>query len=208
MSKPQLLRQKVDDIIKANGLSFEKTPLILVGIRGYYLDSMGKKAKNDRGIYDDALFWVTETGFLPFNANTDPSTYNKGKGTGSKKGRASLKSGVWLYKTGMHNGSFKHQAFRQYADVIVQRDCEKGTEGSYQKDDLWVYDHKGDHAINIHRGGLAGGTSSLGCQTIPVSQWQSFKDHGYNMVEQFKLKSFPYVLVEETELRKGNLKAG
>lgn len=195
MGKPTELREKIDAIVKANGLNFKTTPLILVGIRGCFLDSIGVPGKNDRGVFDDAFFWITEKSFLPFNGNTDPTRVRKGKGTGSSKGMASLKCGLWWYKTGIHNGSFVHPAFRQAADVVVIRD---GIDRDYEE--------KGQFGINIHRASPSGSTSSLGCQTVPVAQWPAFKDHGYNMVKLFKLSKFPYLLVDEIQVRKGNYK--
>lgn len=192
-SKPQALRDKIEAILKANNINLEAHPLVLVGIRGYYLDSMGAPGKNDRGIYDDALFWITQNSFVAFNGNTDPSRYKKGKGKGSQKGMACLNTGIWKYKTGMHNGVYKHAAFIQDADVVVTRD---GIDGDYQD--------KGMFGINIHRGGS--GTSSLGCQTLPVNQWDSFKAFGYAAVKNFNLKNFVYLLITEEQIRSGNLK--
>jgi len=170
--KPQRGLGWLQTIIDDNRTSkyFYKTDrMVLVGIRGYFLDSMGKKGANDRGIYDDALFWVDlKTGwFAAWNGNTDPSAYRRGKGSGSKKGMASLNDGVWRYKPGIHNGSVPHPAFRQAAPVGVTRDGDP------------PYQDTLDTSINIHRGGRSG-TSSLGCQTVPPEQWDDFKDTGYS----------------------------
>jgi lysozyme len=188
--KPQATRDKIEKILKSKKVDLNKTPVVLVGIRGYYLDSMGVKGKNDRGVYDDAFFWITKNSFVAFNGNTDPSRFKKGRGKGKGKGMASLKTGVWSYKTGMHNGSVVHPAFRQAADVVVIRD---GIDGDYEDE--------GQFGINIHMGGK-NGTSSLGCQTVPRNQWDSFKSFGYDQIKLFELKSFPYVLIDETEVRK------
>jgi lysozyme len=165
-------------------IDFTKTPVVLLGIRGYYLDSMGVKGKNDRGIYDDALCWITPEGIFAFQANTDPSSYRKGRGTGSSKGMASLNCGTWLYKTGIHNGSSVHPAFRQADKVTVTRD---GKDGDYEETGMF--------GINIHRGGSRG-TSSLGCQTIPKAEWDAFKELGYMSLKKYEQKTFPYVLVK------------
>lgn len=190
-SKPQAKPEEILNILKANKVT-EKVALVC--IRGYYLDSMGVKGKNDRGIYDDAMFWVSPEGVVPFNGNADASKYRKGKGSGAEKGMASLNPGVWRYKTGMHNGSVPHPAFRQAAPVKITRD---GTNGNYQ-DTL-------QSSINIHMGG-ANGTSSLGCQTVPVDQWNAFKEYGYMLLKRYGLeKNFPYVLIEEENRRAGKL---
>ena len=150
--------------------------VLLIGVRGFY-------GKNKRGIYDDALFWVNQkTGFIAsYNANTDPSYVRKGSGYGKLKGMAKLKAGIWKYKIGPHNG---YPAFRQFADVIVIRDGAKGD-----------YEHKGMHAINIHRGST-NGTSSLGCQTLPISQWVDFKETGYKLIKDSKQVYFDYILLD------------
>ena len=159
---------------------------ILVLVRGYYRDSMGVKGRNDRRIYDDAAFWIDlETNrFSSWNCNTDPNGYRKGWGKGSKKGMASLKTGLWRYKKGMHYGSKPHMAFRQAADVTVIRD------GSPD------YEDHGQFGINIHSG-RDYSTSSLGCQTFPESQWIGFRDEGYKLIKKYgQEKNFPVLLVE------------
>jgi len=184
MAKPQRGLSWLQDIIDANKKAIGKDSVILIGIRGYFRDSMGKVGANDRGIYDDALFWLNlSNGFLAnYNGNCDPSSYRKGKGRGAEKGMASLKAGVWRYQTGLHRG---YAAFRQAAPVVVVRD---GTAGNYED--------TGDFGINIHRGGASGGTSSLGCQTLPVAQWDDFKATGYKLLKDAGQKTFCYILVE------------
>lgn len=132
--------------------------IVLLGIRGYYRDSMGEPGKNDRSLYDDAMFLITPLGATSFNANTDPSVY--------RKNVAVLQPGVWLYETGFHGISRgnPYPALRQCGRVVVHRD------GVGQDD--------GFFAINIHRGGV-NSTSSLGCQTVPPSQWDVFIDSVY-----------------------------
>jgi len=67
------------------------------------------------------------------------------------------------------------------------------------------YPETGMFGINIHRGG-ASGTSSLGCQTIPPTQWEVFKSLGYEQLKLAGQATFKYVLVEEIDLRQGILK--
>ena len=186
-------------IVDANGADSKK--VCVVAVRGYYLDSMGKKGKNDRRIYDDAMFIVHPNGIERFQANTDPNGYRAGKGTGSRKGMATLKPGIHRFGKGSHKGV---QAFRQ---------CEKFT---VTRDGNPPYDHLDYHAINLHSGGYTS-TSSLGCQTIPKANWPRFKATLYPLLSEYKnplrkndwgqkVRSFDYILIPEVELRKGNLK--
>jgi lysozyme len=48
-------------------------------------------------------------------------------------------------------------------------------------------------AINIHKGGV-NGTSSLGCQTIPPAQWESFRSTVYMLMDRYDQSVIPYVL--------------
>lgn len=182
--KPQRGLNWLQKIIDSHAKQL-KGDVILIGIRGYYLDSMGAKGKNDRGIYDDALFWVNRwTGFIAsYNANVDPSGYRKGIGKGHKKGMASLKNGVWDYQPGNHPLKNGYPAYRQAAEVTVIRDGNPN------------YEDTGWFGINIHRGGV-NSTSSLGCQTVPPAQWSDFKKTGDALLKAAGQKTFKYVLVE------------
>lgn len=194
MSTPQLSRENALKILEWKGISLEKNPLILLGVRGYYLDTMGVKGNNDRGIYDDAFFWITPTSFISYNGNTDPSSYKKGQGFDEKKGMAMLQTGKWWYKAGIHHGKSKtYPAFIQADDVTVIRDGKA-------KD----YPHTGKFGINIHKGGV-NTTSSEGCQTILSSQWDSFRSFGYEKIKQYKLKNFIYCLVDENDIRESGV---
>lgn len=135
--------------------------VLIVGVRGYYRDSLGKVGENDRRIYDDALFVISAGRMEAFNANTDPNGYRPGKGTGAGKGMAVLQAGVWpVYRLDKHKGEYLAVCQRA-GPVVVMRD---GTP---------PYPDRGNFGINIHKGGL-NGTSSEGCQTLPPSQWPVF----------------------------------
>lgn len=156
-----------------------KYPLYVVGVRGYYTDSMGVKGKNDRAIYDDAIFVVSPKVFQSFNGNTDPSAQ-------FKKGLAMLKPDTYYaHKIGAHKG---YQALAQWAGkVTVARDG--------------VGDDTGFFGINIHRGGVTT-TSSEGCQTIPPAQWKEFIELVVSEAKRIYGKDWskvtiPYVLFEE-----------
>lgn len=154
-------------------------PMFVVGIRGYYRDTMGAKGKNDRGIYDDAIFVVGPETFAAFNANTDPSRH--------RPGIASLISGVHPYKPGNHGISRPgggYPAFRPNTKgeaLPVMRDGQDGI--------------KQGIAINIHKGGYKG-TSSLGCQTIPPAQWDAFYALTRSEMKKAGQKGFEYILCD------------
>lgn len=184
--RPQITLEQVDAIIAANKIDRKKYPVVLIGIRGYFMDTMGVKGQNDRGIYDDCLVWRTPNGYTAFNGNTDPSA-------GYRKHLACLRKGIWYYKMGNHNSSGpkgSYPAFRQAADVTVIRDGEGPDTGQF--------------GINIHEGN-PNSTSSLGCQTIPPVQWKAFKEMGYLELKRNGQAVFPYILVEEADRRKGVL---
>jgi lysozyme len=176
--RPQWTRERVLDAIRHFDLR-DSDHVIVVGVRGYYRDSMGKPGENDRAIYDDAIFVITPSEFRSFNANVDPSKHQVSV--------ASLKVGVYRYKPGPHGVTFNrpgypYPAFIQASEVVVKRDGKKG-------------DFTGWFGINIHRGGLHS-TSSLGCQTIPPNQWKEFHHFLNAALKANSQGTFPYVLIE------------
>lgn len=183
-AKPRLSSTKLRELISRFQIDRDKYPMVLVGIRGYYRDTMGAKGKNDRGIYDDAMFIDTPNCTVSFNANTDPSV--------TKPGRAVLVPGVYYaHRFDTHYGSAsQYPAICQRADSVwVLRDGKKEKE-----------EGKVGTGINIHRGGLKT-TSSLGCQTIPPTQWQGFyslaKSEAVRLYgERWNRVVIPYVLLE------------
>lgn len=199
MKTPQIPAAEVIAILKANGCNMDEA--CVLAIRGYYLDSEGKPGVNDRRIYDDALaIYHPHRGLLTYQSNTDPNGYREGHGTGSAKGMAMLKPGVWRFGTGRHKGK---RAFRQCMPFTVIRD------GNPPEEDT------GWHAIDFHAGG-ENSTSSLGCQTLPPSTFSQVQPLLYQWLDEcdnLKMKndfdelvrSFDYVLIEETERRKGNV---
>ncbi len=179
-SKPQQGRDAtlamLSDLLK--DLPETKWPLIAFGIRGYYLDTMGKKGANDRGIWDDANGWIERTGdktFAIFNANCDPTvTYRKGVGS------IHAPQIVW-FKKGLHKG---RPAFRQADEMLVDRDGVGTVKAGV------------GCAFNWHDS-LSGGTSSLGCQTNPKDQFTAARELGYMLLKKHypKTLTFPYLLV-------------
>lgn len=172
----QRLLHALNDTGNDTGSDFR---IFFVGIRGYYLNTMGVPGKNDRNIYDDAIFVVSDDVFASFNANTDPSKY--------RKRIATLEPGVWRsYTFDLHKG--KYLAL-----------CQRGGPVTVTRDGWTNKDH-GYFGINIHRGSYSS-TSSEGCQTIYPAQWDSFitlatgeakRVHG----SQWKKKIYTYVLLE------------
>lgn len=199
MKTPRITHSEVVSIMTANGCNLEE--VCALAIRGYYLDSMGVPGANDRKVYDDAIvIYHPRRGILAYQANTDPNGFRKGRGTGEDKGMAMLKPSVVRFGIGKHKG---RDAFRQCCDFIVIRDGDP------------PYEHKGQHAIDLHSGGVAS-TSSLGCQTLPAETWGEFRSLLYRWLADAGNKkmrndwdqlvySFDYVLIEETERRKGNV---
>lgn len=186
-SRPNIDREKASKYLDLADRMFapisRKVPLIL-GIRGYYLDTMGTPGVNERGEYDDAAVIWSPNCCEAFNFNTDPSR--------SRPGMAVLKPGVWRYQPGTHGLSKpkaqQYAAFVQAGVVTVKRDG--------QGDDT------GWFGINIHRGGDSG-TSSLGCQTVPPSQWTEFRETVMRELARKTMSEFRYVLVEEKAFRAG-----
>lgn len=182
MNRPQISREEILNLLMLHGLDIEKEEVVLIGIRGYFRDSMGKVGRNDIGIFDDGFIWVDKGGgMMTFNGNVDPSRHYQGV--------AQLKNGKWKYKRGKHGISRPgggYDAFRQAAPVIVQR---------WQEATGRLKDFPLGDTINIHKGGLRT-TSSAGCQTLPPDQWKGFKEHGYEVLERYDKKTFTYLLVE------------
>lgn len=188
--KPRLHSDTLREMIAPYAIDETAYPLVVVGIRGYYKNSMGAPNVNDRGIYDDAIFILTRQAMVAFNGNTDPTRYRKGHGTAdSTKGMASLMPGAWFaHRFDLHAGKYLALCQRA-APVTVMRDGNP------------PYPHTGMFGINIHRGGF-NTTSSLGCQTIHPSQWDGFIGLAVDQAKRYfgdawKKRVVPYVLLEE-----------
>lgn len=176
LTTPKLALADVDKIIRKHKIT---APVVLVGIRGYYKDTMGKPGQNDRGLYDDALFIVSPTHFSSWNGNTDPSVY--------RPGIASLVPGVHMYRKGNHGIS------RPGGGYPAFRPATPGEQLPVTRDG--VLNPRPGVAINIHRGGK-NTTSSEGCQTLPPQQWDAFYAALSSEMKRHSVKTFPYVLVD------------
>lgn len=179
-SRPKM--SKEDVLKELAAFNLDAYPVKVLGIRGYYKQTMGNPLKNDRGIYDDAMFIVAPDMFASFNANTDPSI--------SRTGIATLVAPqIVLYKVGIHGISGKNprQAFRQASfGISVTRDDKEGAFKDSAKSPFW---------IDIHDGGN-NTTSSEGCQTIVKSQWTAFNESLKLQLKINKQTIFPYALIE------------
>ena len=205
MKSPQLSVSAIEEILAANHIPRATYPVVALGIRGYYLDSLGVPGANDRRRFDDAHFLVWPDGLARFVGNTDPNGYRKGHGTGSAKGMAMLKPGIHLFGTGLHKGK---RGFRQAEPFTVLRDGDP------------PYEDTGWHAIDWHTAygteDSVGTTSSLGCQTNPPAQFAILQPLAYRLLDQYanpwgkndwgeKVRILPYLLIEETQRRAGQL---
>lgn len=180
MQPPTLKPDDVKKLVSLSGQSITG-PVYILAIRGYYR-YMGDAAKNDRGIYDDALFLIGPALYLPVNGNTDPSAY--------KPGIAKLVPGLHYYKKGLHHLSDpdprkRYPAFRPASpdeSLPVIRDGDKTTSKGY--------------AINIHKGSYFS-TSSEGCQTVYPEQWLQFQQTAYSAMNKYGQQRIGYLLIEK-----------
>lgn len=181
-STPKASIARITEAIRQAGIN---DPVVLVGVRGYYKDSMGKPGSNDRGIYDDALFILSGNHFTSWNANTDPSAH--------RQGIASLVPGVHRYRRGNHGISRPGGGYPAFRPATKNEELPVVRDG--------VVNPSPGIAINIHRGSR-NGTSSEGCQTLPPQQWEAFYASLSGEMKRHGVTSFPYLLIEEKDLPK------
>ena len=186
-SKPRATLEDIQKVVAPYVDKLKSTDkVVLVAIRAYYRDSMGLTGKNDYGLYDDALFWLSPQNLSGYNGNTDPSRL--GWNPNADKYMARLKPGLWRYVKWKHRN--KYWAFGQGSNKVTVERLNK--EGDIMKTETGVY------GINVHRGGTSG-TSSEGCVTSVANQWDQFKDQGYFLLERFSQKDFPFILEERPD---------
>jgi len=171
--------------------------MFVAGVPAYYRDSMGRAGANDRSIYDDAFFVFGPGGtFVPFNGNTDPSIYR------DKVATLVCPQLIW-YRPGIHalGKKSQHAAFRQDSPVIVRRDDHVQPKGTLDPDwgislggGLWTDAGFPERFwTNNHRGGHDR-TSSLGCLTVPPSQWDAYHAIVLREMNEAQVDRFPMIL--------------
>lgn len=180
--RPKLTLEDATKIVRTK-LGASAPKLVLIGIRGYYSNSMGPTKDNDINIYDDAMI-VVGTKYGTFNANTDPSFVKK-----NGKSLAKLKEGLYKFAKGKHKN--KYNALRAFPEG-VELPCTRDG-----KDSIATF-------INIHMGGTSGTDLvwSEGCQTIPKTQWAKFIELVYEEMNRHGLKTVDYILINNEELSK------
>lgn len=173
-SRPRIDRNAAEQILHRHKVT---AAVAIIGLRGYYRDTMGQPGTNDRGIYDDALIVISPSAFVTFNGNVDPSVH--------RHAIAVLQTGVWRYKIGIHGlsrpAAQRYKALVQAGAVTVLRD-----QAGYET---------GFFGINIHRGGHTT-TSSLGCQTLPPHQWPAFIALVESELKRANQATVPYILAD------------
>lgn len=171
-SRPKQTREETTAILTDHGVG-SQGGVALLGVRGYYADSMGVKGKNDHAMYDDALFVISPTAYASFNFNTDPQK------AGQKK--AKLAVGRYEFYKGKHKG--KYNALRPFPEGIKLPCTRDGVTS--------MCSH-----TNIHKGGF-NDTFSEGCQTVYPTQYDEAIKLIYAEMSRYGQKTIPYLLVDE-----------
>lgn len=169
--RPKQTREKTLEILAADGIS-PIGEVVLLGVRGYYKDSMGVKDKNDQAMYDDALFVVGPDVFKSFNFNTDPQKAGQNK--------AMLDAGLYRFYRGKHK--MRYNALRPYPEGVKLPCTRDGVKS--------MCSH-----TNIHKGGFKD-TFSEGCQTIWPEQYSEAMNLIYSEMNKYKQSTIAYLLKE------------
>lgn len=170
-SRPKQSRPETEKILADHGIDTAEKVVIL-GVRGYYKDSMGKPGKNDQAMYDDALFVLAPGVHRAFNFNTDPQK------AGVKK--AMLATGVYKFYQGLHKG--KYNALRPFPEGVTLPCTRDGVKS--------MCSH-----TNIHKGGF-NDTFSEGCQTVYPPQYDEAIKLIYSQMKIHGQKTITYLLIE------------
>lgn len=158
---------------------------VVVFIRGYYLDSMGKRGEDDSNIYDDACFLVGDNFKLleSYNANTNPSFVKVGD-----RALAELNLGRYTFIRGLHKGKYK--ALRSYPEG-VERPCTRDGKPSTAR------------FINVHKGSTNSGAKDVvwseGCLTLPNTQYDDFVQRLWSAMDKSKQRLVEVILLENRQ---------
>lgn len=170
-SRPKITKPEVAAILAKHGIA-KIDKCYLLGIRGYYKDSIGKVGQNDIDVYDDALAVISPTVFATFNFNTDPAK------AGHKL--AMLDAGSYDFYKGKHKG--KYDALRPYPEGVRMPCTRDGVKSMCAN-------------TNIHKGGNTD-TFSEGCQTTPPDQYSEEMKLIYGEMTRYKQATIRYTLIE------------
>lgn len=175
-ARPRITHEEALKIIAAYGVTVDRA--VVLGIRGYYSDTMGIPGQNDRGMFDDALIIVSPRLYQTFNGNTDPSE------TGGRL--AVLQPGAWPMKQGIHHPGTPgaYRCLVQAGPVTVLRD--NGVKES------------GEFYIHVHHAGF-NTTTSAGCQTVYRGQWDEFIELYEREMAFYEQEEITYVLTAAEE---------
>jgi len=177
------------------GTEHERTPVKLLGIRGFYED-LGNPHKNDLGIYDDFIVRCIGEETIGFRASTDPGLYWI-KHPMNPKGCAILTEATHVFKLGIHQQ--KYPALVQAEDFVVWR---LDTEGNRKEEGNAV-------DIHMHSGGpgMDVGSFSAGCQVIQSPEgyfrgtWFKFFDPLAEAMHRHGQNTVPYKLLFVEDLK-------
>lgn len=167
--------------------AFKPRETYLIFIRGYYLNTMGEPNKDDRNIYDDALFVVGPTLNESYNCNTNPSWRRKGT-----RWLAELNLGVYQFYRGMHKGRYK--ALRTFPEGAILS-CTRNSS-------MATCSH-----INIHKGSTNPMVHDIvwseGCLTLPDTQYNDFQMRLWDAMDEYKQEVITAVLLENRQTAEG-----
>lgn len=172
---PQISREEAVELFES--LTGSVDGVALLAIRGYYLNSMGARGRNDRRVYDDAICILTESEIFRYQANVDPSV--------NRYRVATLVPGVYDVVKHRHKGRY---ASFQIVEDVVRRD------GISELD-------RGRHGINIHYDSEGLPTGSLGCLTLRKSQYWAFQKRLYALMDKHAKPSIKLLLIENVSKR-------
>lgn len=178
LAKPKITQVELRERLEAKGFldEFNKQRLSLVGVRGYYADTFGKENENDRVFYDDALILTTGGNlYETFNFNVDPSIFKDGVAT-------LIGDESYDVVKHFHKGNSNYPALQIIQDKLRRDGSEEISTGR--------------HGINFHWDNEDRSRFSLGCQTLPKSQWFRFIKRVNDLMAQMNLGHIKYFLLE------------